>query len=268
MTERRRWNREDEILILDAYFCAQSAHQQDPNIQLARELIDLPANLFYKKLAQIRHLNLLDVRSAAAERVAAQTREVWAEYCQDNKWMLWQLKQEPGCDFRLACRDLTRLRRDAQKIIIRRTPPQSVSRREVRLASMKMLFAAGVQNISAADSLLQLREDADSGSGTARGQSALSDSMLDALAACADQHREDMDSRIADASGRPPERISAVELALLRSALAELLSFSTAPEVVIDESVEIAKQFGAEGGHKIVNAALDKIAGQLKHARK
>jgi N utilization substance protein B len=36
--------------------------------------------------------------------------------------------------------------------------------------------------------------------------------------------------------------------------------------VVIDESINLAKRFGAEGGHKYVNAVLDKAAKKLRPA--
>jgi len=35
-------------------------------------------------------------------------------------------------------------------------------------------------------------------------------------------------------------------------------------KVVINESVELAKTFGAEHGHKFVNGVLDKVAAKLR----
>ncbi len=56
------------------------------------------------------------------------------------------------------------------------------------------------------------------------------------------------------------ERIAAVDLAILRSAIAEMLFIpSTPPVVVIDEAVEIAKKYSTAESGSFVNGILDKI---------
>ncbi len=53
------------------------------------------------------------------------------------------------------------------------------------------------------------------------------------------------------------ERVDSIDRAILRTALAELLSKDTPLRVVISESVDIAKQFGTDDSGKFVNGVLD-----------
>ena len=56
------------------------------------------------------------------------------------------------------------------------------------------------------------------------------------------------------------ERIAAVDLAILRMAISEMLYIpSTPPVVVIDEAVEIAKKYSTTESGAFVNGILDKI---------
>lgn len=56
------------------------------------------------------------------------------------------------------------------------------------------------------------------------------------------------------------ERISRVALAILRTSVYELLFQNGAePKVVIDEAVNIAKDFDTDDSYKFINAVLDKI---------
>ena len=54
------------------------------------------------------------------------------------------------------------------------------------------------------------------------------------------------------------ERLAAVDRNILRLAMFELMHEpETPPAVVIDEAIEIAKKFGAEGSARFVNGVLD-----------
>jgi transcription antitermination protein NusB len=65
----------------------------------------------------------------------------------------------------------------------------------------------------------------------------------------------------------PLERLAGTDRAVLRSAVAELLSRAGTPaRVVIDEAIEIAKEFGAEESGRFVNGVLDTIARGLRPA--
>ena len=72
---------------------------------------------------------------------------------------------------------------------------------------------------------------------------------------------EELDALIAGATDRAPAGLDPVERAILWCALVELTRVFEVPyRVVINEAVELARRFGAEDGHKFVNAVLDRIA--------
>lgn len=59
--------------------------------------------------------------------------------------------------------------------------------------------------------------------------------------------------------------LNPVELAILRVSGYEMLDKIEVPyRVVINEGVELAKNFGSQDGHKYVNAVLDKLAHQYR----
>lgn len=75
------------------------------------------------------------------------------------------------------------------------------------------------------------------------------------------KHKEKIDKIIQVAAPEwPLKKINAVDLAILRLAVSELLYLKeTPPKVAIDEAVEIAKQFGSESSHRFVNGVLGTI---------
>jgi N utilization substance protein B len=74
-----------------------------------------------------------------------------------------------------------------------------------------------------------------------------------------------LDELIAPCIDRDIERLGPVEHAILYLGAYELkFSIEVPYKVVINESVEIAKLFGAEGSYKLVNTALDKLAQDLR----
>ena len=64
---------------------------------------------------------------------------------------------------------------------------------------------------------------------------------------------------------RSIESVDLVERAILRLGAYELAEHPEVPyRVVINESVELAKIFGADQGHKYINGVLDKVAQELR----
>lgn len=60
---------------------------------------------------------------------------------------------------------------------------------------------------------------------------------------------------------RPVDKIDPVERAILRIGTYELINRLETPyRVIINEAVNLAKHFGADGSHKYVNGILDKVA--------
>ncbi|CCE24581.1 transcription antitermination factor NusB [Methylotuvimicrobium alcaliphilum] len=64
---------------------------------------------------------------------------------------------------------------------------------------------------------------------------------------------------------RPVEAIDPVERAILRIGVYELMNRLDMPyRVVLNESINLAKCFGADGSHRYVNGILDKVAQQKR----
>jgi N utilization substance protein B len=79
------------------------------------------------------------------------------------------------------------------------------------------------------------------------------------------QRTEELDVAIKPYLGRLPEELDPVEKAILRLSTLELLErFDTPFKVVINESIELAKTFGAEESHKFINGVLDKAVKTLR----
>lgn len=79
------------------------------------------------------------------------------------------------------------------------------------------------------------------------------------------EQAEGLDSTIKPYLGRLPEELDPIEKAILRVATFELKECIDVPfKVVINESVELAKTFGAQESHKFINGALDKAVKTLR----
>jgi transcription antitermination protein NusB len=75
---------------------------------------------------------------------------------------------------------------------------------------------------------------------------------------------DSLDAKIQTAAPEwPLSQINRVDLAILRSAVFELLTQKTPYKVVIDEAVEIAKEYGSENSAKFVNGVLGSIVAAL-----
>lgn len=76
---------------------------------------------------------------------------------------------------------------------------------------------------------------------------------------------EELDEELATYLDRPVEQLDPVERAVLLSGLCELKTRIDVPyRVVLNESVTLARRFGAQDGQKFVNAVLDKAAARWR----
>jgi N utilization substance protein B len=66
----------------------------------------------------------------------------------------------------------------------------------------------------------------------------------------------------------PVAKLNKVDLAILRLAIFELLQKKTPKKVVIDEAVELAKQYGASSSSKFVNGVLGTVLLELNQGKK
>lgn len=57
----------------------------------------------------------------------------------------------------------------------------------------------------------------------------------------------------------PIEKINKIDLAVLRLAIYELGNSDTPPKVVVDEAVELAKEYGGESSPSFVNGVLGSV---------
>jgi N utilization substance protein B len=74
-----------------------------------------------------------------------------------------------------------------------------------------------------------------------------------------------IDQALSEFVDRAVDTIDPVERAILRIGVYELLHRPDMPyKVVLNEGINLAKYFGADGSHKYVNGILDKIAQQKR----
>jgi N utilization substance protein B len=77
----------------------------------------------------------------------------------------------------------------------------------------------------------------------------------------------DLDKQFEMLLDRSLEDVDPIELAILRIGTYELKHRVDVPfRVVLNEAVELAKQFGGTDGHKYVNSVLDKLGPRLRAA--
>jgi len=62
----------------------------------------------------------------------------------------------------------------------------------------------------------------------------------------------------------PVDKLNKIDLAILRLAIYELERKKTPPKVIIDEAVELAKEFGGENSPSFINGVLGTIYKEAK----
>ena len=76
---------------------------------------------------------------------------------------------------------------------------------------------------------------------------------------------DELDNLLAPHLDRKVNELDPVEQAILRLSAYEMKNRLDVPyKVVLDESIELAKVFGADKSHKYVNGVLDKLAKELR----
>ncbi len=87
------------------------------------------------------------------------------------------------------------------------------------------------------------------------------------------EHQLELSARIGEFADRPWSQLDPIERAILLIGMYELLHCPEVPyRVVVNEAVELTKQFGATDGYKYINALLDRVArvvraGERQHSR-
>ncbi|MBP9682650.1 MAG: transcription antitermination factor NusB [Bacteriovorax sp.] len=75
------------------------------------------------------------------------------------------------------------------------------------------------------------------------------------------KHLKNIDEKISVAAPEfPIDKINKVDLAILRLAIFELIvAKKEPPKVIIDEAIELAKEYGGESSPAFINGALGKV---------
>ncbi len=76
---------------------------------------------------------------------------------------------------------------------------------------------------------------------------------------------QEIDAEISPHLDRPMDELDPIEKAIMRLSCYEMIKRIDVPyRVVLNESLELAKTFGATDGHKYVNGVMDKIARKIR----
>ena len=79
------------------------------------------------------------------------------------------------------------------------------------------------------------------------------------------ENKEKIDKLIQQAAPAwPINNLNKIDLAILRLAVYELQNEETPPKVVIDEAVELAKEYGSESSSSFINGVLGTIFSEEK----
>src|SRR5580658_1812751 len=128
----------------------------------------------------------------------------------------------------------------------------SVSKHKSREIAMQVLFSWDAQG--KADSVMADRIVADASDDPAVRQRALD------MAAAAWEARQANDEWVVRLAPQwPTRRQPGVDRALIRLAVWELTQSDTPPKVVLDEAIELAKQFSTKQSPSFVNGVLDAL---------
>jgi N utilization substance protein B len=83
------------------------------------------------------------------------------------------------------------------------------------------------------------------------------------------EHHAQLQSRVGEYADRPWNQLDVIERAVLLLSTYELIYRPDVPfRVVVNEGVELAKQFGATDGYKYINALLDRAATGMRAAER
>ncbi|MEE9445640.1 MAG: transcription antitermination factor NusB [Cocleimonas sp.] len=86
-----------------------------------------------------------------------------------------------------------------------------------------------------------------------------------ALVKCVIEQTADIDAVLNPFLDRKAEHLDQIEKAILRLSACELQNHPEVPyKVIINESVNLTKKFGADQAHKFVNGVLDKVGASLR----
>ena len=143
---------------------------------------------------------------------------------------------------------------NAEKGPVRGSSPKSPSSRsKARRFALQALYQIQLSGCSAAAAEQQFLDDHD--------MKRVDVEYFHSVLAGTSEHRDELVSLITPTLDRPFKELDPVEKAILYIGSFELLYRIDVPyRVVINEAIELARQFGATESHKYVNSILDRLA--------
>lgn len=79
------------------------------------------------------------------------------------------------------------------------------------------------------------------------------------------EHQQTLSAKVGEFADRPWVQMDPIERAVLLLGMYELIHRLDVPyRVVVNEAVELTKQFGATDGYKYINALLDRVARDIR----
>jgi N utilization substance protein B len=144
--------------------------------------------------------------------------------------------------------------------VTRRPPPRHHSRR----AALQVLYAV---DLAEAGWDAQAAREIFEGVATHFDLRAGARAFAEELALGVVAHRDELDACISEhARNWRVDRMAAVDRNVLRLAAYELLHTGTPASVVLDEAIELARDFGGERSPSFVNGVLDALARECRAA--
>jgi len=135
----------------------------------------------------------------------------------------------------------------------------SQTRKQARKAAIQALYQWQLAEQNIQDIESQFREE--------RAGSKIDFDYFSEILHAVPQQLDKIDELIEPHVDRTMKDINPVELAILRMAVYELKNRLDIPyRVIINEAVELTKQFGADQGFKFVNSVLDQLSSSLRQA--
>lgn len=134
-------------------------------------------------------------------------------------------------------------------------------RRVARKLALIAIYQWQMTDNSYEDIYLGIQEDKDLSKDMLKSDMAF----FQSLCKCAMENSVQIDSHFSAFLDRKAEHLDQIERAVLRLATCELLKHTETPyKVVVNESVNLSKKFGADQAHKFINGVLDKVGAKLR----
>ncbi len=137
--------------------------------------------------------------------------------------------------------------------------PSAGARSQARALALQALYQKQITGHDTRELLKQFRERPD--------YERVDREYFDELLRATSDNFSELQEGLSALADRPIEQLDPVEMAVLAIGYYELESRPDVPyRAVINEAINLARSFGAEDGHKYVNAVLDKAVRTLRTA--